>query len=300
MPVAIYIGGIEHATLHLIYTRFWTRMMRDLGLVDFDEPVRRLFTQGMVIKDGAKMSKSLGNTVDPDDLVSRYGADTTRLFCLFAAPAEKDLEWSDAGVEGCQRFLGRVWRTVARARERLPQRGAQAPPEAGTGDALALRRKTHDTIRRVSAELESRMRLNTAVAAIMELINSAAALAERSAATAGELWALRESFEVLARLLAPFAPHFAEELWQELGGAGFVARAEWPRLDPRLLQLAQVTLVVQVNGRLRGRVTLDAGASEAAALDAARDDPRVAAQLAGRTLRRVVHVPDKLLNLVVS
>ena len=299
-PVELYIGGIEHATLHLIYTRFWTKMMRDLGLVNVDEPVRELFTQGMVIKDGAKMSKSKGNVVDPDQMVARFGADTTRLFSLFAAPPEKDLEWNEAGVEGCFRFLGRVWRTFEKARLRLPAVGAAMPEDAGVGAAQALRRKTHKTIRRVTDDLGPRMHLNTAVAAIMELINTAAPIADDPAATPGALWALREAFEVLARILSPFAPHFSEELWEATGHTELVTRAAWPEADPAVLEEDEVTIVVQVNGKLRGRVTLSRGATEEDALSAARGDGRIAAYLDGKPPRRVVYVADRLLNVVVS
>ncbi len=300
LPVDLYIGGIEHATLHLIYTRFWTRMMRDLGLVEIDEPVTELFTQGMVIKDGAKMSKSKGNVVDPDHMVERFGADTTRLFSLFAAPPERDLEWSEAGVEGCARFLSRVWRTFARVRGRLPARGAPMPRAAMQGTALALRRKTHRTIARVTADLGPRMHLNTAVAAIMELTNVAAPLSETDADDPGIAWALREAFEALARILSPFAPHFAEEIWEALDGDGLVLDAGWPEADASVTMEEEVTIVVQVNGKLRSRLTLARGATEGEAIDAARADDRVAPHLAGRTLCRAVYVADRLLNLVVA
>jgi len=299
IPVDLYIGGIEHATMHLIYTRFWTRVMRDLDLVAVDEPVRRLFTQGMVIKDGAKMSKSKGNVVDPDRMIERFGADTTRLFCLFAAPPEKDLEWSEAGVEGCQRFLARVARAFERAQPKLPVPGT-APPRALDGEALALRRKTHGTIRRVTDDLGERMRFNTAIAAIMELINQAGPLTERDDASAGRDWALRETFEVLARLLAPLAPHFAEELWQRLGGEGLVARAAWPVADAVWLVVDESTLVVQVNGKLRARLIVPRGCPESDAVERALREPAVTAQIARGRLARVVYVPDRLLNLVVS
>jgi len=299
LPVNLYIGGIEHATLHLIYTRFWTKLMRDLGLVEVDEPVERLFTQGMVIKDGAKMSKSKGNVVDPDRMVERYGADTTRLFSLFAAPPERDLEWSEAGVEGCYRFLARVWRTFAQLRERLAAAGSPSP--AGPDEeSEALRRKTHQTIARVSDDLGPRMHFNTAVSAIMELINTLVPCADRERLSPAMAWAGREAFEALARLLSPFAPHFAEELWEALGGEGFVADAAWPEADPALLVAEEVTIVVQVNGKLRARVSLPRGAGQEQALAAARAEERVDAHLAGKTLRRVIHVPDRLLNLVVS
>jgi leucyl-tRNA synthetase len=300
LPVDLYIGGVEHAILHLIYTRFWHKMMRDLGLLSTAEPVDELFTQGMVIKDGAKMAKSKGNVVEPDRIVERFGADTTRLFALFAAPPERDLEWSEAGVEGCWRFLSRVWRTFEKIRPRLPRAGDGAAADAAAGDALALRRKTHQTIRKVTDDLGPRMRLNTAVAAIMELINVAVPLVDRQDLDATELAALGEGFDTLARLLAPFAPHFAEELWEALGHEGFAARAPWPEPDPAMLVEERVTVVVQVNGKLRGRLSLDRGADEAAAIEAARADANVAAHLEGKTLGRVVWVPDRLLNLVVK
>jgi leucyl-tRNA synthetase len=299
LPVDLYIGGVEHAILHLIYTRFWHKMMRDLGLVETDEPVEVLFTQGMVIKDGAKMAKSKGNVVEPDAIVERYGADTTRLFALFAAPPERDLEWTESGVEGCARFLSRVWRVFQTARPRLPAPGAPVPAIEDP-EALALRRKTHRTIVRVTDGLGPRMSLNTAVAAIMELIHAATPLAEGERIDAAATAALGECFEVTARLLAPLAPHFAEELWEQLGGAPFVALAPWPAPEAELLVEEQVTIVVQVNGRLRAKLRLDRGAEESVALSAARNEPHVASHLDGKRLSRVVWVPDRLLNLVLE
>ncbi len=299
-PVDLYIGGIEHATMHLIYTRYWTKVMRDLGVAKLDEPVRALFTQGMVIKDGAKMSKSKGNVVEPDQMIDKYGADTTRLFSLFAAPPERDLDWSESGVEGCFRFLSRVWRTFERARPRLPVHGTPPPDIPVEGEAMALRRKTHRTIRRVTDDLGPRMHLNTAVSAIMELINAASSLADEERPDPATAWALREAFEMLAKLLAPFAPHFAEELWEGLGCEGFVARAAWPEADPDLLLEDQVTVVVQINGKLRARLSLPRGASQDDAIRAVQEDGKATAYLEGKTIRRVVYVPDRLLNLVVS
>jgi leucyl-tRNA synthetase len=300
LPVALYIGGIEHATMHLIYTRFWTKVMRDLGLTSLDEPVTSLFTQGMVIKDGAKMSKSRGNVVDPDHMVERYGADTTRLFSLFAAPPERDLEWSEAGVEGCFRFLSRLWRTFETARPTLPAAGTPPPVSAGAGRALELRRKTHHTIRRVTDDLGPRMHLNTPVAAVMELLNLATLLAHTDAAEPGEAWALREAFETMARILCPFAPHMAEELWEAMGHPPFVSEAAWPVADPGWLATDEVVLVVQVNGKVRGRLTVPTGTGEREAIAAARADAKVAAYLDGQAIRKVVFVPDRLLNVVVS
>jgi leucyl-tRNA synthetase len=299
-PVDLYIGGIEHATMHLIYTRFWTKVMRDLGLCELDEPVLNLFTQGMVIKDGAKMSKSKGNVVDPDAMVDRFGADTTRLFSLFAAPPEKDLEWSEAGVEGCYRFLGRLWRTFAKARPGLPPAGTPAPAAGDGSEAQALRRKTHQTIRRITDDLGPRMHLNTPVAAIMELLNTATPTAQKEPPSEAEAWALREAFETIARVLSPFAPHVAEELWEALGHPPFVATAPWPRAEDAILVEDLALLVVQVNGKVRGRVTVPRGLGEEQAIAAVEGDPNVRKHLDGKVVRKSVYVPDRLLNLVVS
>jgi leucyl-tRNA synthetase len=254
----------------------------------------------MVIKDGAKMSKSKGNVVDPDHMVERYGADTTRLFSLFAAPPERDLEWSEAGVEGCFRFLGRLWRAFAKARPSFPPVGTPPPASAGLGAALALRRKTHHTIRRVTDDLGPRMHLNTPVAAIMELLNLATPLVQADAMGPGEAWAVREAFETIARILGPFAPHMAEELWEALGFPPFVADTPWPSAEAALLAHDEVLLVVQVNGKVRGKLTVPAGLSENDAIVAARADEKVAAHLGERPIRKTVFVPDRLLNVVVG
>ena len=299
-PVDLYIGGIEHATMHLIYTRFWTKVMRDLGLVTIDEPVTSLFTQGMVIKDGAKMSKSKGNVVDPDEMIARFGADTTRLFSLFAAPPERDLEWSDAGIEGCYRFLARLWRTFDKARGSLPAAGAPKPGGAADAGALALRRKTHRTIRRITDDLGPRMHLNTPVAAIMELLNTVAPMVQGEPLENESAWAAREAFETIAKVLAPFAPHVAEELWEALGHAPFVATAPWPDVDPALLESDEALVVVQVNGKVRGKLTLPTGSTEVDVLAAARADQRIAGHIEGKTIRKTVFVPDRLLNVVAG
>ena len=336
VPIDLYIGGIEHATLHLIYARFFARVLRDLGLLRIDEPAVRLLTQGMVIRDGAKMSKSKGNVVDPDAMVRRFGADTTRLFTLFAAPPERDLEWSDAGVEGCSRFLNRLWRLVERALPMLPAPSEGVPgvgevrlrtsPSAGAAApaVLTLRRLTHRTIHRVTQDLGERLHLNTAISAIMELTNGITEFMDArqpSGAAEGRLMsspqprggedaphagvdgaagALREALETAALMLAPFAPHVAEEIWARLGHGSMVAIAIWPQADAALLLEEQAEVVVQVNGRLRGRVMLRRGAAQEAALEAARADASIRRHLDGQTLRKVVYVPDKLLNLVVG
>ena len=299
LPVDQYIGGIEHATMHLLYCRFFTKVMRDLGLVDLDEPVEHLLTQGMVIKDGAKMSKSKGNVVDPDYLIETYGADTARLFCLFAAPPEKDLDWSDQGVEGAYRFLGRLWRLLV---QRLPELEGVAPyagPMADLPRELRdLRRLTHVTIRRVTENMEERHHFNTAISAIHELVNALGRWEGR--ALEGQAPAVfREALEAVTLLLSPFAPHLAEEMWEALGHSPSVAQAPWPAWDPEAVQAESVLIVVQVNGKLRSRITLPPGADEATVREAALRDERVRPFVAGKTIRKVVVVPDRLVNIVV-
>ena len=250
---------MEHAILHLIYSRFWTKVMRDLGMVTNDEPARRLFTQGMVIKDGAKMSKSKGNVVSPDDMVARYGADATRMYALFAAPPDRDLDWQEDGVAGVSRFLARVWRLVSAHRSRaLDQRADTAT--ANRPLEQKLQRKLHQTIAKITQDFEGRWHFNTCVAAIMELVNK---LQDADAQlTAGEISApvMRELLQTLVLLLAPFAPFLAAELWEELGGEGSVLRAPWPKSDPGLAKEDEIEIPVQINGKLTAVVRVAAGA----------------------------------------
>jgi leucyl-tRNA synthetase len=298
MPIDLYVGGITHATMHLIYCRFFVKVLRDLGLVPFGEPVGQLLCQGMVLKGGTAMSKSKGNIVDPDDMVGRYGADTTRLFTLFAAPPEKDLEWNEQGVEGCFRFLERLWRVFALPADRL--RDAPLPgPGAGLDDPRRsrLRRKVHQTIARITVDVERRLHLNTPVAALMELLNEVQEF-ERGAGP-DDAPCLREAGMTMALLLQPFAPHVSEELWSLLGGEGMASGRPWPEPDPLFLREDEVEVVVQVNGRVRGRLTVPAGASEEEVLRRARADAQVARWLEGRALRKTIYLPGRLLNLVV-
>ncbi|HLK10132.1 MAG TPA: leucine--tRNA ligase [Candidatus Binatia bacterium] len=286
-----YIGGIEHAVLHLLYARFFTKVLRDLGYLPLDEPFRNLLTQGMVIKDGAKMSKSKGNVVDPDYLIERYGADTARLFCLFAAPPEKDLEWSDQGVEGMSRFLGRVWRLVHLLAPRLAPAGVPLADGAADRD---LHRLVHGTIARVTDDVVERLHFNTAIAAIMELVGGLAAAAEAASGAA-----LREAVDTLLRLLAPFVPHVASELWEVTGHTEAIEAAGWPAADAGALARETIELPVQVNGRVRGRIVVATDADEAAVLAAALADAHVRSHLGGRPLRRQLVVPGRLVSLVV-
>jgi leucyl-tRNA synthetase len=298
-PIDLYIGGIEHATLHLIYCRFFAKVLRDIGLLLFGEPVRNLLSQGMVTRGGAAMSKSKGNIVEPDDLVRQYGADTTRLFTLFAAPPEKDLEWSEAGVEGCFRFLERIWRLVmpgaaglAAARSLRSEEGADDPRRA------ALRRKVHQTIARVTVDVEKRRHLNTPIAAVMELLNTAQEFARD--ANEEDPPYLKEAARAIALLLQPFAPHISEEFWQALGGTGRASAQRWPEADDFWLREEEVEVAVQVNGRLRGRLRIPPALPEAEVLSRARADGRVGAHLAGRAIRKTIYLPGKLLNIVVQ
>ena len=300
LPVDVYVGGPEHAVMHLLYFRFWHRVMRKLGLVQEDEPVRRLVTQGIVNgPDGRKMSKRWGNVVAPGPMVSRFGADTLRMFMLFAAPVEKDIDWSDEQVEGLFRFLARVWRIFVARQECF---GADlAAAKGAAGPFLELRRRTHRTLKKVTEAFEGDLKFNTAIAALMELVNELYALEPKQEA---ERAAVKEALDALAQLLAPFAPHAAEELWHELHGAAvkdrLVASEPWPAFDPALVAADVVTIAVQVNGKLRGEVQAPAAAGEAEVRALAEADKGVASHLAGKSIRKVVFVPKRLVNFVVG
>jgi leucyl-tRNA synthetase len=297
-PIDQYIGGVEHAILHLIYSRFWTKVMRDLGLIVNDEPAQRLFTQGMVIKDGAKMSKSKGNVVSPDDMVGRFGADATRMYALFAAPPDRDLDWQEDGVAGVSRFLSRVYRLVIKY---APLTRAAQGQHAGSPDrtSLKLLRKLHQTIAKITLDFEGRWHFNTCVAAIMELVNDIQAADAQLAA--GEVPALivRELFRSLVLLLAPFAPYLAAELWEELGGEGPVLRAPWPKSDPGLAREDELEIPLQINGKLVHVVRVAADADAKTIETAALADEKVRARIAGKTVVKLILVPGKLVNLVV-
>jgi leucyl-tRNA synthetase len=300
MPVDQYIGGIEHAVLHLLYARFYTKVLRDLGLVTIEEPFTALLSQGMVIKDGAKMSKSKGNVVDPDDLIRRYGADTARLFSLFAAPPEKDLDWNDHGVEGASRFLNRLWRFVHGHLAQL--RGTDAAsPAAPSAAGRAFRRAIHLTIHRVTGDIEQDFHFNTAISAVMELVNALVEF-ERAApdGVRGEERAglLREAVETTLLLLGPVCPHLTEELWSALGHSQSLFTQSWPVADPAAMVRDEIEIVVQVDGRVRSRLTADASAREPEIREMALADGRVRAWLDGRQVSKVVVVPGRLVNIV--
>jgi leucyl-tRNA synthetase len=300
LPVDVYVGGPEHAVMHLLYFRFWHRVMHELGLTHEDEPARRLVTQGIVNgPDGRKMSKRWGNVVTPGPMVERYGADTLRLFILFAAPPEKDIDWSDEQVDGLFRFLGRVWR-IFHARQDC-FRAPEAALAQAAGDFLELRRKTHRTIKRVTDGMEQELKFNTGIAGVMELVNALYAVEPRSD---GDRAAVREALLAVAMLLSPFAPHAAEELWHEVLGAPardrLLADEPWPSFDPALVAADTVTIAVQVNGKLRGEVQAPVSAGEAEVRALAEREERVKAHLAGKAIRKVVFVPKRLINFVVG
>ena len=294
-PVDQYIGGIEHAILHLLYARFFTKVLRDAGMLDFDEPFTNLLTQGMVIKDGAKMSKSLGNVVSPEEIIDRYGADTARLFILFAAPVDRDLDWSDQGVEGAYRFLGRVWRILGQFAETI--KGAPASYDAATlsTEEAELRRVLHATIKKVTEDVRDRFMFNTAISSIMELVNALYAFQDKEL-TPG---LAHETASALVRMLAPFAPHITAELWAELFG-GNVHAETWPQYDAAALVQDEVEIVLQINGKVRDRVKVATGLDRAALEQLAAELPRAKELTAGKTIVKVVCVPGKLVNIVVK
>jgi leucyl-tRNA synthetase len=314
MPVDFYSGGVEHAILHLLYSRFFTRVLRDEGLVTFDEPFTRLLTQGMVLKNGAVMSKSKGNVVDPDDMLAKYGADALRLYVMFVAPPEKEVEWSDAGLEGSFRFLVRVWRLVDHWAETIGGEGIPACGDDCTDAERALRRKTHETIRRVTVDIEERMHLNTAVSSLMELVNELYAFSEgtpHGAPTRGDapvgrierlqtIAVLREAMDALVVMISPFAPHTAEELWCMLDNPEGLAAAAWPTFNPEAAKAEEVVVPVQINGKVRARLTLPAGLSDDQLQERALADPAVKNHTVGKTIRKVVVAKGPLVSVVVG
>jgi leucyl-tRNA synthetase len=329
-PVDQYIGGIEHAVLHLIYTRLWTKIQRDLGLITFDEPVKNLLTQGMVclatarceehdwlnpteVLDGKckfcgrvatigrteKMSKSKKNTIDPDEMIHTFGSDTMRLFMLFAAPPEKDLEWDDSAVEGASRYLNRVWRIVYKWHEKVSGVGFQV--SEFSSDARALRRKTHQTIKRISDDIGRRMSFNTGVAALMELTNAIYDFDKKvDEASAGDLFALQEALTALVKMLAPFTPHIAEEMWAGLGHNDFVVVAPWPEYDAKLAKADELEIPVQINGKMSGRVIVAADIDDEALKQAVFSDDKIKAKIAERQIVKTIVVPKRLVNIVLK
>ena len=331
MPVDQYIGGIEHAILHLLYARFYTKVLRDFGVLGVDEPFTNLLTQGMVCKETMrcaehgylfpeevregkctqceqavaigkteKMSKSLKNVVDPDYLINAYGADTARIFCLFASPPEKDLEWSDQGVDGSFRFLARTWRIVLDYLELIREAAPFAGTEEPEGDLKALRRKTHQTIRKVTSDVEDRFHFNTAISAVMELVNALYQLPRPTAESSMALSVVRETVETVILLLAPIVPHITEELWSLIGRREALADVPWPAFDPAVASEEVITIVIQINGKVRSRISVPADEEGEQIKALARTDERIAAQIAGKKIVKEVYVPKKLVNIVIQ
>jgi leucyl-tRNA synthetase len=300
LPVDQYIGGIEHAVLHLLYARFFTKVLRDLGRARIDEPFQRLLTQGMVLKDGAKMAKSKGNVVDPENMIAQYGTDTTRLFLLFAAPPEKDLEWSEQGVAGSARFLNRLWNL---AQDLLPElKGVKPYQGSGTElseDLSGFRHKVHTTIKKVTDDIEDSFHFNTAIAAVMELVNAFYLAADSLPRDDLARQVFREALEAILVLVSPMVPHIAEELWQQLGQPRLLSETPWLRVQAEALKVAAFTVVVQVNGKVRGRLEVPATASDADIKDAALADPAVQKWISGQPIRKIILARRKLVSIVV-
>lgn len=300
LPVDQYIGGVEHAILHLLYSRFFTKVLYDLKLVSVQEPFTNLLTQGMVLKDGTKMSKSKGNVISPEDIVARYGADTARLFILFAAPPERDLEWSDQGVEGCYRFLNRVWRLVVPLAGTLKSVATDDAPRAKlVGANREMLRVTHSTIKKVTDDIGARFNFNTAVSAIMELVNALYQYKELPE-TDRDQGVLRKAIEALLLLLAPFAPHITEEIWEATGHEGSIHSRPWPVYDKSAIKEEEITIVVQTNGKVRERLLVPAGLSTDALREKVLGEPRVQQLIEGKKVVKVIPVPDKLVNIVIK
>jgi leucyl-tRNA synthetase len=298
MPVDQYIGGIEHAVLHLLYSRFFTKVMRDIGLTSISEPFNTLLTQGMVIKDGAKMSKSKGNVVDPDFLIKKYGADTVRVFCLFAAPPERDLEWSDQGVEGASRFLNRLWTVIHKNLQSMKEQKTCEENELSnlSDSVMGLLRKTHQTIKRVTNNIERNYHFNTAISALMELVNELTAF---SPSTPGDTSVMRFSIERAIILLSPFAPHIAEELWKEMGKSQSLLHEPWPLWDEELTKEEEIELVVQINGKLRSKLMIPAGLNDDNIKERALQDKKIAGYVKNKSIKKIIIVKGKLINIVL-
>ena len=294
MPVDQYIGGVEHAIMHLLYSRFFVKAFKSMGMLDFDEPFKNLLTQGMVLMDGSKMSKSKGNTVSPIEIINKYGADTARLFVLFAAPPERDLDWSEQGVEGCFRFLNRVYRLVDELAEVAK---SNEEVKTVTKEDKAMRLVIHSTLKKVTADLSEKFGFNTAIASLMELINEMYKYKELDTRNDG---IIREGIETIVTILAPFTPHIGEELWTMIGKEGSVFNISWPAYDESALVQDEVEVIVQVNGKLRAKVSMDANISREDMEKVAMEDEKVKAAIEGKNVVKVIAVPKKLVNIVVK
>ncbi|MBI4379564.1 MAG: leucine--tRNA ligase [Nitrospinae bacterium] len=305
MPVDQYIGGIEHAVLHLLYARFFTKFLRDIGLVDIDEPFTNLLTQGMVVKNGAKMSKSKGNVVDPDNIIDKYGADTARLFILFTSPPEKDLDWSDQGVEGAFRFLNRVWRLIHQV-STLNQVQGKFQVSSSEDEKSEIRRITHVTVKRVTEDIEKRFHFNTAISAIMEFVNAlyqfkdSGVLSTSPHSEGGEKGEVfRDAIHTLIILLSPLVPCIAEEMWEMMGNRGGIMKEPWPSYDPEFIKAEEITIVIQINGKVRSRLTLNADINDDGIKEAVLSNDKVKEWVGDKEIKKLVIVPKKLVSIVI-
>ncbi|KRQ86010.1 Leucine--tRNA ligase [Caloramator mitchellensis] len=296
MAVDQYVGGVEHAILHLLYSRFFAKALYDFNISPVDEPFTNLLTQGMVLKDGAKMSKSKGNIVSPEEIIRDYGADTARLFILFAAPPERDLEWSDQGVEGCFRFLNRVWRLVDELAPKCSGRKEFNLSEL-TKEDKDIRRAIHQTVKKVTEDISQRFNFNTAISSVMELVNAMYQYKDIENPNYG---IIAEGIEKMILVLAPFVPHITEELWQKMGHNNSVHEENWPNYDEKALELDEIEVVVQINGKLRGKIIVPVNADKDMLLSAAKNDNKVKPALEGKTIVKEIVVPGKLVNIVVK
>ncbi len=299
LPVDQYIGGVEHAILHLLYSRFITKVLRDLGYLDFDEPFTNMFTQGMIYKDGAKMSKSKGNIVSPDEMIEKYGADTLRMYILFMAPPEKDAEWSDAGIEGVHRFIKRLWNTAQRIIEKVRGVKLSGRPSLRNKVERELRRKLHSMIKKITGDIEGGFKFNTAISGLMELVNSVNEYMNTTPENDWNLELMREIVENLILILSPFAPHMADELWNDLGYEGTVMYHEWPSYDPEALKVEEVEIAILVNGKVRDRIVIPVDMEEEEVKERALQSEKVRRFLNGRKPKKIFYVRGRVLNIVV-
>jgi leucyl-tRNA synthetase len=296
-PVDQYVGGIEHAILHLLYARFVHKLLRDEGLVNSDEPFTHLLTQGMVLKDGAKMSKSKGNIISPGKLIAEYGADTVRLFIIFAAPPEQSLEWSDTGVEGAYRFLRRIYHICQQLKPFFPSHPREIWRDLNqiTPEQREIRKEIYGILKQANMDME-RIQLNTVASACMKLLNTLQAI---DTADASNHWLLQEGISILLRLLSPIAPHISHHLWRELNFGTDIAKANWPKVDNRALKTDVITMVVQVNGKLRGEISIPIDADQQMIQEAALANPHVKKFLEQKAYKKIIIVPNKLVNIVL-
>jgi len=300
LPVDQYIGGVEHAILHLLYSRFITKVLKDLGYVSFDEPFKNLFTQGMIYRNGAKMSKSKGNVVSPEEMIEKYGSDALRTYILFMAPPERDAEWNDSGIEGTYRFLNRVWNTYMRIQDKITNLGNNLNYLLKNKKEKDLRRKLHQTIEKITNDIEGNFQFNTAVSSLMELLNELNSYLNDTDEKDWNLNLLKEFSEVFVLMLSPIAPHISEELWKNFGNDEFIFKASWPKIDKNALKTEEITLAIQINGKLRAQITADVNLSEEEVKNSALEDDKVQKYISGKKIEKIIYVPGKIINIVVK